>query len=127
MGGRKEKPKKLVSISPYYLLYKASHIFLLASLHKESIWECLELLCFKNLTIIALKLNHLYVLQDQMVKVGVCLQALCIRFFSCFLVQSWIFQLTKKAMRNETRLISQIPGLLDFTPPSSCTPVQGRV
>ena len=50
-GGRErriEKQKKIVLIFPYYLLYKASHIFLLASLHKESIWECLELLCFKK-------------------------------------------------------------------------------
>lgn len=34
------------------------------------VWNCCVL---KNLTIRAPKLNHLYVLQDQMVQVGVCL------------------------------------------------------
>lgn len=105
-GGReKEKPKKNWFQSLHIIYYIKHHTFssLQACIKSlfGSVWNCCV---FKNLTIIALKLNHLYVLQDQMVKVGVCLQALCIRFFSCFLVQSWIFQLTKKAMRNETRL-----------------------
>ena len=109
-GGReKQRNQKKLFQSHHIIYYIKHHTFssLQACIESlfGSVWNCV----FKNLTIIALKLNHLYVLQDQMVQVGVCLQALCIRFFSCFLVQSWIFQLTKKAMRNEKRL--------DFTDP----------
>lgn len=43
------------------------------------------------LTILAPKLNHPYVLQDQMVPVGVCLQALCMRSVAAFQTKAEYF------------------------------------
>jgi len=89
--------KELVSAFLHCLLCKTSYVSPLQTCIRHlfgGVWDCCV---FKILTIRALKLNHLYVLENQMVRVGVCLQALCIRiFFASFQTKAEDFSSEKR-------------------------------